>query len=263
MRAFVGRSEDVTILIITAQDELFERIATSLADRSFTLLHALSTDHAVSKMQTNPSISLLLIDSSLDQKGLFQLIRQYGMLGPSGSRHPVIIYLPHQSRSARASYAEIGCSQFLTDPFDTESLLRQIRSASAWTDKTILLLEDNVSIGESLSELLRKEKCATLQAVNCQEAMDILAREPVHLIIAEYRLLQKNDSDPCRIIESKPRQVPLILLAEYGISMPSWPDGVDTVLTKPFLMGAVRDAVQQLLTIYRSPSGNADPSIEN
>jgi DNA-binding response OmpR family regulator len=224
MRAFVGRSEDVTILIITAQDELFKRIATSLADRSFTLLHALSTDHAVSQLQTNASISLLMVDSTLDSKGLFQLIHQYGMLGPSGSR---------------------------------------LRSASAWIDKTILLLEDNISIGESLGELLQRERCATLLANNCQEAMDILVRESIHLIIAEYRLHRKSGVDPCRIIESKPRQVPLILLTEYGVSMPSWPEGVDTVLTKPFLMGAVRDAVQQLLTIYRSPSGNANLSIEN
>ncbi len=253
----------MTILIITAQEELFRRISILLADRTLTLLHALSTDEAVSQLQVNPSISLLLIDSSLEQKGLSPLIHQYGMLGPSGSRHPVIIYLPHQDRSAKATYAEMGCSQFLTEPIDTESLVRQIRSASAWTNKTILLLEDNVSIVETLDELLQKEKCATLQANNCQEAMDILAREQVHLIIAEYRLLQKSDVDPCRIIESKPRRIPLILLAEYGVSMPSWPDGVDTVLTKPFLMGAVRDAVQQLLTIYRSPSGNANLSTEN
>lgn len=253
----------MTILIITAQVELFERISILLADRSFTLLHAFSTDHALSQLQSNASISLLMVDSTLDSKGLFQLIHQYGMLGPSGSRHPLIICLPHQDRNAKAAFAEMGCSQFVIEPFDTESLLRQIRSASAWTDKTILLLEDNISIGESLGELLQKEKCATLLANNCQEAMDILAREPIHLIIAEYRLLQKSDMDPCRIIESKPRQVPLILLTEYGVSMPSWPNGVDTVLTKPFLMGAVRDAVQQLLTIYRSPSGNANLSIEN
>lgn len=253
----------MTILIITAQDELFERISVLLAGRSFTLLHALSTDHAVSQLQTNASISLLMVDSTLDSKGLLQLIHQYGMLGPSGSRHPVIIYLPQQDRNVKAAFAEIGCSQFLTEPLDSESLLRQIGSASAWTDKTILLLEDNIAIGESLGELLQKEKCATLLANNCQEAMDIFTREPIHLIIAEYRLLQKSNMDPCRIIESKPRQVPLILLADYGVSMPSWPNGVDTVLTKPFLMGAVRDAVQQLLTIYRAPSGNVNRSIEN
>lgn len=253
----------MTILIISAQDELFERIAARLADQPFTLLQALSTDHAVSLLQTNPSISLLLLDSSFEQKEIFQLIHQYGMLGPSGSRHPVIIYLSDRKRSSKATYAEMGCSQFLTEPFSTESLLRQIRSASAWTDKTILLLEDNAVIGESLGEMLQKEKCATLQASNCQEAMEILARESVHLIIAEYRLLQKSDVDPCRMIESKPRRIPLILLAEYGVAMPSWPDGVDTVLTKPFLMGAVRDAVQQLLTIYRTPSGNTSHSTDN
>lgn len=253
----------MTILIVSAQDELYHRISAQIAGQSFKLVHSLSTNRAIDLLQTDASISLLLLDSTLDQRDLFQLIHQFGMLGPSGSRHPVVIYLPEQDRNSKAIYAEMGCSQFLMEPFDAESLLRQIKSASAWTDKTILMLEDNPAIGETLGELLQKERCATRLANNCQEAMEIMEREPVHLIIAEYRLVQRKDTDLCRILESKPRQVPLILLTEYGDTMTSWPNGVDTVLQKPFMMGAVRDAVQQLLTIYRQPSGKGNLSSEN
>ncbi|MCA9066706.1 MAG: response regulator [Planctomycetaceae bacterium] len=54
--------------------------------------------------------------------------------------------------------------------------------------KTVLCVDDEENVLRSLRRLLRKEPFRLLTAGSGQEALEVLEREPVHLIVSDYRM---------------------------------------------------------------------------
>lgn len=116
----------------------------------------------------------------------------------------------------------------------------------------ILLVDDNGEILDFLSEDLN-EKYTVLKALNGQEAMSLLQREPVQLVISDIMMPVMDGYELCRNIKSnfEYSHIPVILLTAKntlqskieGLEM-----GADAYIEKPFSPEHLQVQIANLLS---------------
>ena len=85
----------------------------------------------------------------------------------------------------------------------------QFRAMSSRPKRTILLVEDEVSITEPLAEALRSEGFETQVAGTVAEALDLAKRDP-DLVLLDLMLPDGSGFDVCRELRKR-SQVPIIM----------------------------------------------------
>ncbi len=102
---------------------------------------------------------------------------------------------------------------------------------------TILVVDDDKNILQVLEARLSFAKYKTLTARSAEEAVEVLARQPVDLVVSDVKMPGMGGVGLLREVLAQWPQVPVILLTAYG----SIPDAVSTIrsgaadyLTKPF-----------------------------
>jgi len=102
---------------------------------------------------------------------------------------------------------------------------------------TILVVDDDKNILQVLEARLAFAKYKTLTARSAEEAVEILASQPVDLVVSDVKMPGMGGVGLLREVLAQWPQVPVILLTAYG----SIPDAVSTIrsgaadyLTKPF-----------------------------
>lgn len=101
---------------------------------------------------------------------------------------------------------------------------------------TVLIIEDEMMIRESVSAYLQKQGCITFQAENGKDALAIFEKETIHFVILDLMLPDMSGEDICMILRKQSR-VPIIMLtaksAEDDI-LNGLHIGADDYMTKPF-----------------------------
>ena len=100
----------------------------------------------------------------------------------------------------------------------------------------ILVVDDNKEIVYSISELLKYEGYEILKAYDGMEALDIMERENVDLILLDVMMPKMDGWEVCREIR-KNSKVPIIMLTARGDErdeLLGFDLGVDEYISKPF-----------------------------
>jgi DNA-binding NtrC family response regulator len=71
------------------------------------------------------------------------------------------------------------------------------------SEPTVLLVDDEYSIITALRRTLRNTGCRFLTAGNASEALEILARESIQLIITDYRMPGITGSELLSLVEER------------------------------------------------------------
>ncbi len=134
----------------------------------------------------------------------------------------------------------------------------------------ILVVDDDREIVRSLSRLLELEGYHVYKAYQGMEALDILAHEPVHLIILDVMMPQLNGLSALMKIREK-NNIPIIMLSAkteesdkvLGLSM-----GADDYVTKPYntaeLMARVKSQLRRYFSLGAvADQGNGDDLLKN
>ncbi|MBU1231128.1 MAG: sigma-54 dependent transcriptional regulator [Proteobacteria bacterium] len=110
-------------------------------------------------------------------------------------------------------------------------------TASSAQHATILMVDDDRNILQVLEARLASAKYKTLTASSAEEAVELLARHPVDLVLSDVKMPGMGGVGLLREVLAQWPTVPVILLTAYG----SIPDAVSTIrsgaadyLTKPF-----------------------------
>ncbi len=121
--------------------------------------------------------------------------------------------------------------------------------------QVILVVDDDREIVKVLGKLLELEGYKVYSACDGMEALDILSREQVHLIILDV-MMQKLDGLSTLMEVRRRRNIPVIMLSAkteesdkvLGLSM-----GADDYVSKPFqtaeLMARVRSQLRRYMTL--------------
>ena len=257
-----------TVLVVEDDDEVRETAVSLLADLGYRVLKAREALGALSVIDSGVPIDLLFTDvvmpGPLRSPELARQARErlpgLAVLFTSGYTENAIV---HGGRLDRGV-------ELLSKPYTREALARKIRHVLANRDQqhsltdieslpaapsaaagprtgTVLLVEDDESIRESLAELLGMSGHVVLQAFDASSAMAALAAHPVDVMVTDVGLPKVSGIDLAR--DALARHPMLSVIFATGDPRAPAIAGLDAaaVLVKPFspedLEAAVADAL--------------------
>ena len=128
------------------------------------------------------------------------------------------------------------------------------------TVATILCVDDEPSVGVVLEDSLTRLGHEPVLARSADEALAVLKRGPVDLVISDYRMPKATGLDLLALMRAQGFEVPLIMLTGYATiehAVIAIKSGAIDYLTKPIVPEALEIAVSQALELTRLRAENA------
>jgi DNA-binding NtrC family response regulator len=104
-------------------------------------------------------------------------------------------------------------------------------------DATILVVDDEEMLRSLLRKILEKEGYRILPAASAGEALEILSKEDVDLLITDVKMPEMNGFDLLKIVKKKYPGMGAIVMTAYGDAYTVRDAlllGADEYITKPF-----------------------------
>lgn len=150
-----------------------------------------------------------------------------------------------------------GSTFYLTLPFETVTIVKtpkEIKKSHEknidWTDKTILITEDNPSSFLLLKTILGKTKAHILHSGNGKDAVELCKSNPeINAVLMDIQLPEMNGYDATRKIKQNRKDLPVIVQTAHALAedeVKSKNAGCDDFLVKPIQ----RDKLFEVLSKY-------------
>ncbi|MBI2916286.1 MAG: response regulator [Elusimicrobia bacterium] len=114
--------------------------------------------------------------------------------------------------------------------------------------KRVLLVENDPKTLELVRKSLEHHKLDLLEAASAEEALDILEREDVHLIVCHVQMSGMSGTDFLSELRNWDSEIPVILTSDEGREK-EWLDALqsdaDALLTRPLRKETILKAVQK------------------
>ncbi|MEN3001589.1 MAG: response regulator [Armatimonadota bacterium] len=116
------------------------------------------------------------------------------------------------------------------------------------TGMTILVVDDEPMVQFLLSSLLQDEGHTVRLASNGREALQILGQERIDLLITDTHMPLMSGTDLVPLVRQRYPHLPIIVMDSYpdAFEESMAAGGVFALLTKPFDLSEVRQALQML-----------------
>lgn len=128
------------------------------------------------------------------------------------------------------------------------------------TAYTILVVDDEPNVLRSIRRLFRREPHQVLTAAGAREALDVLEREPVHLLMADQRMPGMTGIQLVQQVKERHPDVMRIVFTGY-VDMNTAIDAINKgevfrFVTKPWQDEDLKQVVHQALTQYELVAEN-------
>ena len=118
------------------------------------------------------------------------------------------------------------------------------------TSPRLLVVDDDPDVRDSLSRALRYAGYQVLVATHGGEALDVVARSPVDLIVLDVLMPIMDSFEACRRLRERGDATPVLVLTardSVGDRVAGLDAGADDYLVKPFALGELQARVRALL----------------
>ena len=125
---------------------------------------------------------------------------------------------------------------------------------------TVLLVEDEASISEPLSDGLRASGYDVVCAATGQEGLDLAASEKPDIVLLDLGLPDMDGRDVCRTLRSTNSNVPIVMLTARGLEtdrVVGLELGADDYVVKPF---SLAELVARMRAVLRRSAAAASPA---
>jgi len=116
--------------------------------------------------------------------------------------------------------------------------------------RCILLVDDDASARELLRNVLEPEGYLLIEAVDGQEALQMIEKHPVDLLITDRSMPGMGGLDLLRALKEAKKNIPSLMISAYGEEK-MWGDaiglGARDYLLKPFKTDDVLNLVKKIL----------------
>jgi CheY-like chemotaxis protein len=118
------------------------------------------------------------------------------------------------------------------------------------TLKKILIVDDDSQIRTLLKEILRGRRYAVVEAQDGRQALDIVHRESIDLIITDRSMPNMDGLELLKQLREENRQIPTLIISAYGEES-LWAEaialGAEDYILKPFSSESVLKVVKRKL----------------
>ena len=119
--------------------------------------------------------------------------------------------------------------------------------------KRILLVDDEPSVREAFSMMLKFDGHSVTEANNGAEALELFAKRQFDLVATDFEMpVMKGNELSVRIKNLAPKQ-PILMITAYGNQVGDSENPVDSILNKPFTLNDLRGAIAMLLPSEQIP----------
>lgn len=202
-----------------------------------------------------PELILVQVEASNPEAG-FDLIQELGMGSPVCA---VVCVTSTGSLELAVAALRAGACDYLRRPIQAdrlrEALDRMNHRQSRWRSlarTTILVMEDHDATRARLANVLQKEGYDVVVAANGAEGLQLLDARRIDIIVADVRMPEKDGLTVLTEVQTRERDVELILATAYGdhdVVVRALRDRAANFLRKPIdiddLLAAVRRAIDR------------------
>ena len=128
---------------------------------------------------------------------------------------------------------------------------------------TILIVDDELSMREFLVILLEKAGYTTLSAANGKNALQILEKERVDLVISDIRMPSMGGLDLLAAAKKIDSNLPVIMITAYASpedAVAAMKNGAYDYITKPFKLDEIRNVIAGAISRAQPAGGETDSS---
>ena len=114
----------------------------------------------------------------------------------------------------------------------------------------ILVVDDEPAVGDAIKMMLKFDGHAVQTASGSTEALSLLEQGKFDLIITDYSMPGMKGDELAAVIKQRLPHQPIIMISAYAEMLKSYGNpltGVDFMLSKPFFMADLREAVARVL----------------
>ena len=125
--------------------------------------------------------------------------------------------------------------------------------------KTILIIDDEFSLVESLTELLTWEGYDVVTAANGRQGLEQLERSAPALVLLDYMMPVMDGLQALHALRSNPahRDLPVVLMTAAPMGIPKHEKGWTALLRKPFTAADVLRLIDRLFHSSRGKIGSS------
>ncbi|GAB4414044.1 MAG: hypothetical protein OHK0056_20550 [Bacteriovoracaceae bacterium] len=262
----VKKKEVSKLMLLTKAGPLIDKIAHQLEQSSFQVESISNVREAIEKLsQSKVEFDALLVQYDMqNEDGMsIEWISQQESL----QRIPVIALSDKVAPEIIDSIRGLAGDFFgLNFPFEElkSKVLRLLNRGDEifqrklnpkW--KTIMVVEDEEGIREIVAEKIQSLDINAIKAKNGVEALFLMKKYPVDVVISDIRMPELDGLSLSRIINKSFPDVDIILMSSTAVEFPEELMkrlGVKTLLAKPFDI----DSLDQLFDEYRSNANNIE-----
>ncbi len=143
---------------------------------------------------------------------------------------------------------------------------RESRPTEPPPEATLLVVDDDEHVRRALKRVLRRSRCRVLEAPEAQSALEVLAREPVQVVVSDYRMPGMTGVELLRVVKERWPRVQRVLLTgqadstaiQEAVNQSEIFRFIWKPWEEPHLLITIHDAIDQ----YRTVADNARLSAE-
>ncbi len=136
-----------------------------------------------------------------------------------------------------------------------------IKKPTHTTMATILIVDDELSMREFLAILLENEGHTPIEAASGAEALEIVEKQDIDLVISDIRMPEMSGLDLLTRVKAIDSTIPFIMITAYASpedAVVAMKGGAYDYITKPFKVDEIKNIVQGAL---KAPSPTATPPL--
>jgi two-component system response regulator HydG len=124
------------------------------------------------------------------------------------------------------------------------------RYAYAGAMATLLVVDDEPGITESLAKIFAREEVAVVTAASGEDALAVLQKQPIDVVLTDLRMARLSGLDLLRTVRTEYPSVEVILMTAYATvenAVEAMREGAYDVVTKPFRRVLVTRVVRRAM----------------
>lgn len=203
--------KQLCILIVDDEPTTLELMSLIVARENYRPLTAESVSQAISHLQSCSDIALIISDLRMPERDGFELLKF--LKSNLRFRHIPVIICTSCASADYVTYAkELGASDYISKPYTSEMILTRIKNALSAIRRRVLLVTEDDLIPRLFRRALESTRYDMIQAESGKQAMQLLEKEKIDIVITELALADMTGFDLLSQVYKTNFAIPMLFL---------------------------------------------------